>query len=581
MEVAVDRNIMYDGCSLRVKTCGQQTCVNLLSPNGPQSSWKAVVQSFIIGQVYFVQLSNLQPIKAVMEFALLEGMSTLNASLYFSDTCQGRNVRYLGSVEVGHHRMAKSCLELHIMEVMPYVVIKEQERGACAEVRPIKPKEASAQFSMQGIKGSFSFKQDSPFHPTQLSIDLGSLQGLATHYGIHALPVLARQQLHQNLCSQANTGKLWNPLSMNTTSSRGDHSSWPIGDLSGRHGTLEGHKNFSAVLTDWNLPLYGNNSVIGRSVLLSQSGGQPSACSTINVEGDVVTALASFRKGVVGRIIFQQAPSDPYDDVTVYVELSHVSDNVSRNHNWHIHEFPLSSEIEGCAGAGGHFNPYNVPTGGNYSQECRASKLLRCEVGDYAGRHDPITLLAPSPARYLFTDSLSSLAGQTSIVGHSVVIHGPEGATSRVACANVLLQPISEGGTSLWFGPGKAGGELKASQVSEFTPTVIDVNLHGLKGLAGGFHIHQLPVTPEAESPCSDRQIRGHFNPFHVNISSSPTAGNGMDDEYEVGDISGRHGSLLNRDSKIGQFKDTNFPLTGPFSVVGRSVVIHYMNGSR
>lgn len=578
-QAAVDRTIRYEGCSLVLKTCGQETCVNLLS--GTQSAWKAIVRSFIIGQVYFLRPSNLQPITALTEFALLDGSASLNASLFFSDTCQVNNVRFFGSVEVGdHQKLAKIHLE-PATNVMPYLVIKHQERWACAEVRPIQPTEASARFSMQGLNGSFSFKQDSSFHPTQLSISLWKLRGLASHYRVHSLPILARQQQNQDLCAEVNTGKLWNPLSVGTAKDRSYHSSWPIGDLSGRHGTLQGYEKFNAVLTDWNLPLYGNNSVIGRSVLISKSNGEPWACGIINLEGGVVKALASFRKGVIGRIMFQQALSDAYNDLTVYIELSHVSDIISKSHNWHVHERPLSTESEGCAGAGGHFNPYNVPTGSNYSQECKPTNPLRCEAGDYAGKHAPITLFAPSPARYLFTDSFTSLTGPLSIIGRPVVVHGPEGASPRLACANILLQPISEGRTSLWFGSGNATGELAASQVSEFTPTVIDISFHGLKGLAGGFHIHQLPVTGRSDSPCSETQIRGHFNPFHVNMSGSPAAGNGTDDEYEVGDISGRHGSLLTLDNKTGQVKDTNLPLTGPHSVLGRSLVIHYANGSR
>ncbi|XP_073491424.1 uncharacterized protein [Aquarana catesbeiana] len=578
-QVVVDRNMRYDGRSLFLKTCGLQTCVNL--DTGAHRVWKAVVHSFILGQVYFLQPSTPQPITVVMELGLLEEMAALNASLFFSDACQGNNVQLLGSAQVNHQKFAKSRLELNTAEVMPYLVIKYQERWACAELKLIQTKEVSAQFSMKGVEGSFSFKQESPFHPTQLSINLWRLRGLAGQYRIHSLPVRARHHSDQNLCDEGNTGSLWNPLSVSTANNRGGHTSWPIGDLSGRHGTLQGREAFSAVLTDWNLPLFGNNSVTTRSVLILKASGEPWACSTINLEGEVVTALASFRKGVVGKIMFQQATSDPYNDLTVYIELSQASDSISKNHNWHIHEIPLTTESKDCASAGGHFNPYNVSTGGNYSQECKPSNPMRCEAGDYAGRLVPITLLAPFPARYLFTDSLTSLTGPTSIIGRSVVIHESEGRSPRVACANILLQPIFQGRTDLWSGSGNAGGELGASQVSEFTPTVIDVNFNGLSGLAGGFHIHQLPVTAGSDNPCSDQKIRGHFNPFLVNMTSSPAVGNGTDDEYELGDISGRHGSLLNLDNKIAKFRDMNLPLSGPHSALGRSLVIHYVNGSR
>uniref|UniRef100_A0A6I8QKX2 Superoxide dismutase copper/zinc binding domain-containing protein n=1 Tax=Xenopus tropicalis TaxID=8364 RepID=A0A6I8QKX2_XENTR len=75
--------------------------------------------------------------------------------------------------------------------------------------------------------------------------------------------------------------------------------------------------------------------------------------------------------------------------------------------------------------------------------------------------------------------------------------------------------------------------------------------------------------------------VVGHFNPFGVNVSTSPPAGNGTDDEYEVGDISGRRGLLVGKDSLVKQFIDMNFPLSGTHSILGRSLVIHYTNGSR
>ncbi|XP_075034865.1 uncharacterized protein LOC142097151 isoform X2 [Mixophyes fleayi] len=581
-QVAIDSNIRYEGRSLVLKTCGQQGCANLVEKNGSQNAWQAIFHSFIIGQVYFLK-SSTPDLITVAELAVLEGMPTSHASLFFSDTCQMNNGQVLGSTEVGNNqKFVKKRLDVITASIKPFLLLQYQERWTCAEVRSIQPKEATAQFSMTGITGSFRFRQESPFYPTQLNMSLSGLRGLADHYGIYSLPVLARQESGQNLCSKANIGQLWNPLEVNSNSMavKNGHSSWPMGDLSGRHGALEGDEKYEAVLIDFNLPLYGNNSVVGRSVAISKTSGDQWACSTIRLEGEVVRALASFHKGVIGKVMFQQAPSSPYNDLSIYLELSHELNPFSSGHNWHIHKFPLQTESVSCTNAGGHFNPYNVSTIGNYSQECKMSPL-RCETGDYAGRHSPISLSTPTPARYLFTDTSSSLTGPNSIIGLSLVVHGPEGASIRVACANILLQRNSEGRTSIWFGAGNAQGELTASQASDNDPTLVDINFQGLKGLAGGFHIHQLPVSGGADNPCSNTLIRGHFNPFNVNVSTSPTAGNGTDDEYEVGDISGRQGSLANRDTMSKQFTDMNLPLSGTNSVLGRSLVIHYANGSR
>ncbi|XP_053326497.1 uncharacterized protein LOC128501147 [Spea bombifrons] len=380
---------------------------------------------------------------------------------------------------------------------------------------------------------------------------------------------------------------MWNPWEINASDPSypkapgSDHSHWKIGDLSGRHGVLKGHQEFKTTLTDYNLPLYGVNSIIGRSIVLLKTSGLPWACSTIQLEDEVITAIASFRKGVIGRVMFRQSLADPDNDLSVLVELSLASGITTNGHNWHVHEFPLQTVTESCVKAGGHFNPHKVPTVGNYSQDCGSSNPFLCEAGDYAGRHKAISFLAQAPVRYFFTDTSSSLTGPFSIIGKSLVVHGPEGSPIRLACANILLQRPAIGRTSIWFGPGDAQGQLSASQISDLDITSINIQFSGLSGRAGGFHIHELPVIAGSTNPCLNAFIKGHFNPFMVNISASPTEGQGTDDEYEVGDISGRHGSLMARDQISKQYRDTNFPLSGMNSIIMRSLVIHYSNGSR
>lgn len=52
----------------------------------------------------------------------------------------------------------------------------------------------------------------------------------------------------------------------------------------------------------------------------------------------------------------------------------------------------------------------------------------------------------------------------------------------------------------------------------------------------------------------------------------------GTNDEYQVGDLSGKHGFLVQGsrgDSHEAMYVDFNLPLFGTNSVVGRSLVIH------
>ena len=96
----------------------------------------------------------------------------------------------------------------------------------------------------------------------------------------------------------------------------------------------------------------------------------------------------------------------------------------------------------------------------------------------------------------------------------------------------------------------------------------------GLEKQASGFHIHEVRVPEEREFPCSQDSVYDHFNPLNLDSSVTPYPGVGSSDQYQVGDLSGKLGTLDNKDSRRCEYIDTNLPLHGPHSVIGRSIVI-------
>uniref|UniRef100_A0A8C2IJQ4 Superoxide dismutase copper/zinc binding domain-containing protein n=1 Tax=Cyprinus carpio TaxID=7962 RepID=A0A8C2IJQ4_CYPCA len=156
-----------------------------------------------------------------------------------------------------------------------------------------------------------------------------------------------------------------------------------------------------------------------------------------------------------------------------------------------------------------------------------------------------------------FTDTTSWLSGMT---GRSLVIHGPNQAGPRIACANLTLYRFPSARSYSWLGPGSSEGQVRFSQVSPQGPTILNISFTGLNARAGGYHIHILPIKSTQE-PCSDTNIMGHFNPFSVNI----------------GDISGKFGDLTGQNNFQNQYMDGNMPLSGPNGIIGRSLVIHYL----
>lgn len=77
------------------------------------------------------------------------------------------------------------------------------------------------------------------------------------------------------------------------------------------------------------------------------------------------------------------------------------------------------------------------------------------------------------------------------------------------------------------------------------------------------------------EFPCEATSLYDHWNPLNVDPASSPRSYHGTPDQYEMGDLSGKFGTLDNYTAYEDYYNDTMLPLFGPRSIVGRSIVIH------
>lgn len=84
----------------------------------------------------------------------------------------------------------------------------------------------------------------------------------------------------------------------------------------------------------------------------------------------------------------------------------------------------------------------------------------------------------------------------------------------------------------------------------------------------------QTPVEYDLEFPCEETSLYGHWNPLDVNKTDVPME-EGTLDQYEMGDLSGKFGSLDNKKRHMAMYNDTMLPLFGPRSVLGRSIVIN------
>ena len=136
--------------------------------------------------------------------------------------------------------------------------------------------------------------------------------------------------------------------------------------------------------------------------------------------------------GVSGSVTFRETG----DSLTVHFDLAGLPPG---EHGFHVHEGdscgPDSTGTPGGA-AGGHFNPLASPHGAPSA----------APADRHAGDLGNITADAEGRASGTTVDSLLTLSGPTSVVGHAVVIHGgrddltsqPSGdAGARIGCGVV------------------------------------------------------------------------------------------------------------------------------------------------
>lgn len=598
-----------DDFSMTLQTCNGTKVCTVVSQGQKLLTGQARFTGPIAGNVYVRHSSEppndwlLTDLVTVGKVNASQTNVTLFGSLSTAANCDvllgslnPSSLNTLGVVKVGTPlQPQKSYLDLKSFNTNTSFLLFQMSSGyKCAQIYNLPEKHVTAVVNMRGIKGYFSFHQASPFSTTELRLNLTNLQSKVGPYHVHLFPIPSVRNPLSRLCSNDNVGGHWNPFKVNTTDPAypkgpgSTHDKYELGDLGAKHMSLVGKNELEMVFSDYNLPLFGQNSIIGRSVVIHQTDGSRYVCASISYPGEVTVARARFQGPVVGELWFTQQKNNPLSDMSIFLDLSYgnPATTPTKNHNWHTHTYPISSEWDDSAGhcntTAGHWNPFNIDTGdSSYILHCHPSRPLSCELGDLSSKHSTVNLgvtVGGVDAKNFFTDVTSWVLG---ITGRSVVIHEADKGGPRIACANITLVRTTKASLGSWYGPGTSSGQIQFSQSVPHSPTTVNVSLADLNSKAGGYHVHILPIQPGSVQPCSDTNIHGHFNPMDWNISGSPDPGVGTLDQYEIGDISGKFGLLTGRNEYQAIFLDANLPLTGPYSILKRSLVVHYSNGSR
>ena len=78
----------------------------------------------------------------------------------------------------------------------------------------------------------------------------------------------------------------------------------------------------------------------------------------------------------------------------------------------------------------------------------------------------------------------------------------------------------------------------------------------------------------DLQFPCTESSLGMLHNPLNVSLSSDVSLA-GTSDQYPVGDLSSKFGQLAGFSVIHSVFNDTNMPLYGATSIVGRSFVLN------
>ncbi|XP_040583567.1 uncharacterized protein Rsod [Lepeophtheirus salmonis] len=490
-----------------------------------------------------------------------------------------------------------------------YLVIYDNEHPdsflACTQIQNIPTKKVEAVFDASGVEGTIGFQQINRFFPVLTRISIDGLNGTAGGFHIHEFPSDSKMNKDDTPCSRS-TGAHFNPTNIDASSSppagEGSFDQYEIGDLSGKYGNLVNRSDMIMDVWDPTISLFGKQSVLGRSMVIHEHPiPKRWICSNIHLKIEdnksppIIIAEAQFTYPIAGKIVFEQDSSNPNSDTSIFIQGLVYSDgtkNDTRDHDWHVHVLSPGKDFYNwtgrCNSAGRHFNPYKVPSEENEYNNCVNEKNpFKCQSGDLANKHGTIKISGRVRNRqdtYIFvTDSNLALSGAASIIGRSIVIHdknAPKHRGNRLACTPIKRRYRHKTVAREWYGngisPPPITGRLEFIQESEnvgITHALID--LEGLDGIAASYHVHKIPLQSQLEFPCTGDAVGGHFNPFEIDPSQSPRNQTGTDDQYEIGDLSGKYGFVTDMNDIREVYHDTNLPLFGPNSIVGRSIVIH------
>ena len=173
-----------------------------------------------------------------------------------------------------------------------------------------------------------------------------------------------------------------------------------LGDLAARHGLLSGLNSLVTTYSDWNLPLYGPHSVLGRALALWRPDGSIGACATLGyADGAQVSSLtALFATPLSGVVSMQQRVDTPGYETTLFAGVNTLGLPLPSS-AWQISRGTVVTDPNTagrCMAAVMVVDSLGarLALGPRYSQACSPSAPQYCADGDLTGQFGALNLNA-------------------------------------------------------------------------------------------------------------------------------------------------------------------------------------------
>ncbi|XP_057663655.1 uncharacterized protein LOC130898401 [Diorhabda carinulata] len=358
--------------------------------------------------------------------------------------------------------------------------------------------------------------------------------------------------------------------------------------------------NQTAVYVTRELTINGALGLYGKGLYFKNEDTSEVICSSITMvdkEKEKI-AVARFNSPIAGNVYFRWfSTKDNHTDMLITTDLYHVrnKENFSKSleyteHSWKIYVTDiLDSEetrhVDNCNILQLVFDPDNKEKGKALGDIDK--RLGKVKVSTDYSRYKYKTLFRDTELLLLPSD----LTGPQRRL--YLVLFESKHQDVFLGCAKINYNSPKH--TRVIIQSGGIKGDVKMIQHTKFEPTFLTVNLTTTRGdletrivyssTVAGYKIHELPMKPSRsvglnENSCLTTNFV--YNPLKININNVPPNGFGTQDQYSIGDLSGK---LLGRNNETvlvpggqeltGTYWDTYLPLQGIHSIVHRSLVIY------